>query len=57
VSTTDTPDDRAALRDVLERRQLTPGRYVMVAGGPMGASLDEPDVAAFLATRSADLSD
>ena len=46
--TNDTVDTRGVLAEVLERRTLAPGRYVMVAGGPMGASLDEPDVAALV---------
>jgi hypothetical protein len=48
--TKDTADTRRVLGDVLEQRALAPGRYVMVAGGPMGASLDEPDVAALVAS-------
>ena len=56
VSTNDSPEARITLDEVLERRLLTPGRYIMVAGGPMGASLDEPDVAAFVASISPDLS-
>jgi tetratricopeptide (TPR) repeat protein len=47
---TGAPSDRAAFDEVLERRTHAPGRYVMVAGGPMGASLDEPDVAALVAS-------
>ena len=52
VLTTDTADARTALDALLERRRMSPGRYVMVAGGPMGASLDEPDVAALVASLS-----
>ena len=48
--TKDTADTRRVLGEVLEQRALAPGRYVMVAGGPMGASLDEPDVAALVAS-------
>jgi hypothetical protein len=48
--TKDTVDARGVLAEVLERRTLAPGQYVMVAGGPMGASVDEPDVAALVAT-------
>jgi tetratricopeptide (TPR) repeat protein len=54
VSTTDTADDRATFAEVLERGRMSPGNYVMVAGGPMGASLDEPDVAALVASLAAD---
>jgi len=57
VSRTDTADDRATFSAVLERRRITPGNYVMVAGGPMGASLDEPDVTALVASLAAAASD
>ena len=52
--TNDTVDARGVLAEVLERRTLAPGRYVMVAGGPMGASLDEPDVAALVVVTGTD---